>query len=413
MSQLPFQLLELNVISAQDLAPVSRNMRTYAVAWINPERKLRTRIDQQGQINPTWNDKFVFRVEDKFFDSDTSSVMIEIYALGWLRDIQVGAVRVLVSNLVPPSIRDIQGNSNRRFVALQIRRPSGRPQGILNMGVTLLDKTMRSMPLYTELSISAVGYRDLMDGKAYKNNLNSHDKGEKKGKEKEKGKLDENNDGKDDKPIETIKLWRSRSDRTDLNSTSIQKNLIPGGSVRNGSLTNSGMKGGSLVNASGSMVNGSEINGVPAKGGSVVSDLGPSPSIVAAAVARGLYPTQLPVPHQEGSSILGDWTAEESSVEGLKSKIDRWRMEVPRVYDRPNFQKANPQSSKRTTTTPRRRRSGSVGSVPGLFSCFGNAYGCEFTIVCGGNDNKKYLNRCDSSILMDSELDSDIHYRRR
>ncbi|KAG6664622.1 hypothetical protein CIPAW_02G106600 [Carya illinoinensis] len=165
----PFQLLELNLISAQDLANVSRSMRTYAVAWVHPDRKLSTRVDSQGDNNPTWNDKFVFRVDDEFLHSDTSAVMIEIYALHWFRDVHVGTVRVLVGNLIPnlPG-RSHNENNNQvkvgmRFVALQVRRPSGRPQGILNIGVGILNSSMRSMPLYSQLNSSgAVGYRHLM-----------------------------------------------------------------------------------------------------------------------------------------------------------------------------------------------------------------------------------------------------------
>ncbi|KAG4930619.1 hypothetical protein JHK82_047690 [Glycine max] len=51
-----YQLLELNVISAQDLAQMDRSMQTYAVAWIDPDHKLSTRVDSQGGTNPTWND---------------------------------------------------------------------------------------------------------------------------------------------------------------------------------------------------------------------------------------------------------------------------------------------------------------------------------------------------------------------
>lgn len=43
-----------------------------------------------------------------------------------------------------------------------MRRQSGRPQGILNIGVSLLDGSMRSMPLYNNIAASAVGYQDLM-----------------------------------------------------------------------------------------------------------------------------------------------------------------------------------------------------------------------------------------------------------
>ncbi|TKY51823.1 Signal transducer and activator of transcription 2 [Spatholobus suberectus] len=177
--QAPFQLLELNVISAQDLAGVGRNMRTYAVSWVHPDRKLSTRVDTQGHTNPTWNDKFVFRVDEEFLCSDTSAIMVEIYALHWFKDIHVGTVRVLVGNLAPPPSRPFHNNRaplGMRFVALQVRRPSGRPQGILNIGFTVLDSSMRSMPLYTH-NASAVGYRHLMGEKdAYDthNHLSPH-----------------------------------------------------------------------------------------------------------------------------------------------------------------------------------------------------------------------------------------------
>ncbi|KFK31057.1 hypothetical protein AALP_AA6G062700 [Arabis alpina] len=172
MSLFPsFQLLELNIISAQDLAPVSRKMKTYAVAWVHSERKLTTRVDYSGGANPTWNDKFVFRVSEDFLYADTSAVVIEIYALHWFRDVHVGTIRVLISNLIPPNRRPGYRTNDEyrhtpppgmRFVALQVRRPSGRPQGILNIGVGMLDGSMRSMPLYTNMDSSAVGYRDLL-----------------------------------------------------------------------------------------------------------------------------------------------------------------------------------------------------------------------------------------------------------
>lgn len=172
MSMFPsFQLLELNIISAQDLAPVSRKMKTYAVAWVHSERKLTTRVDYTGGANPTWNDKFVFRVSEDFLYADTSAVVVEIYALHWFRDVHVGTIRVLISNLIPPNRRPGYRSNDEyrrtpppgmRFVALQVRRPSGRPQGILNIGVGILDGSMRSMPLYTNMDSSAVGYRDLL-----------------------------------------------------------------------------------------------------------------------------------------------------------------------------------------------------------------------------------------------------------
>jgi len=62
-----YQLLELNVISAQDLAQMDRSIQTYAFAWIDPDHKLSTRVDSQDGTNLTWNDKFVFQVEKDFY----------------------------------------------------------------------------------------------------------------------------------------------------------------------------------------------------------------------------------------------------------------------------------------------------------------------------------------------------------
>ncbi|KAK7279167.1 hypothetical protein RJT34_24213 [Clitoria ternatea] len=154
-----YQLLELNVISAQDLAPVGRSMQTYAVAWIDPDRKLSTRVDSDVGTNPAWNDKFVFRIDEDFLYDEESVISIDIYALHWFRDIHVGSARVLVGDVIPPSqpSRNAYKPSGMQFLGLQVHRPSGRPKGILNVGVAIIDSSMRSMPLYTH-DTPTVGY---------------------------------------------------------------------------------------------------------------------------------------------------------------------------------------------------------------------------------------------------------------
>ncbi|KAF3452370.1 hypothetical protein FNV43_RR02803 [Rhamnella rubrinervis] len=348
----PIQLLEISMISAQDLATVSKNMRTFGVAWLNPDRKLTTRVDQKGHNSPTWNEKFVFRVDDNFLEDENSALTIEIYESAWLRDVLIGSVTVLIADLVPPSTRS-QKKSQLRFVALQVRRPSGRPKGILNIGVTLLDSTKRSLPIYSDLSASSVEYLDLIDVK-----------------------------GQKQQSACKALLQRSKSERTDSDYYASK----PAGSVCNGSMLN-----GSLLN--GSMINGSEVevaNRGCGKGGmgSLCSDVGPSPSVVAAAIAKGLY--LVPAggnDHETGSSILGDWT-EQDSVEGLKTKIERWRSELPPIYD--HYQNKNyksihqlqPQQEQRRRPMGQRKKTGG-----GLFSCF--VFGCEFTISCGGDNRRK------------------------
>ncbi|CAI0385219.1 unnamed protein product [Linum tenue] len=368
----PFQLLEINVISAQDLAPVSKSMKTYAVVWVHPERKLSTKVDQGGNTNPQWNEKFVFRVDDTFLDAESSAIMIEIYAAAWLRDVQIGSVRVLISNLFPSSSgsgNNHHNNAKMRFVALQIRRPSGRPQGILNMGVQLLDNTMRSMPLYTELSASGVGFNDLLDAKAAAGGAKN---------------LEE----------KTAKLRRTKSDRTDLTSADNDTHVTRG---RRGSsvVGASYVGGGSLVSSSivprknnntNNHRNNSGNGNGSMVGGSQCSDVGPSASVVAAAIAKGLIRTPAGG-NDAGSSVLDDWT-ENDSVEGLRTKLERWRTELPPIYDT-DVKKMQSRSRRKGNNHHQRRKSEGTR----LFSCFGNACGCEITITCGGgNKNKKKKN---------------------
>lgn len=89
-----------------------------------------------------------------------------------------------------------------RLMSSQVRRPSGRPQGILNLGVAVLDPSMRSMPLYTQPAMSAVGYRDLMDGPPAHHDL-------------EQNENMNNNDNNNNATLKPI-LRRSRSERSEL-----------------------------------------------------------------------------------------------------------------------------------------------------------------------------------------------------
>ncbi|XP_059637703.1 uncharacterized protein LOC132279692 [Cornus florida] len=152
-------VLEINLISAQGLkAPTAnlRRMQTYALAWVNPSTKIRSRVDRVGGENPTWNDKFLFRVSSGFLSSETSAVSIEIYAVGYIKDPIVGSVRLLVSSCV--SAASGSGIGIPAFTAVQIRRPSGRFHGVLNIAVTLFD----GGEFAAFSGMSAVCFRELM-----------------------------------------------------------------------------------------------------------------------------------------------------------------------------------------------------------------------------------------------------------
>ncbi|XP_004297932.1 PREDICTED: uncharacterized protein LOC101311957 [Fragaria vesca subsp. vesca] len=482
----PFQLLELNVISAQDLAPVSRSMRTYAIAWVHPDRKLSTRVDTHGHNNPTWNDKFVFRVDEDFLHEDTSAVMIEIYALHWFKDVHVGTIRVLVGNLIqtPAKPHHHHPQLGMRFVALQVRRPSGRPQGILNIGVALLHSSMRSMPLYSQLNSSAVGYKQLMgedDPPRSQTQQSTFSKPELRRSKSDCSSML----GSDLRSKEFNKKDKKGSSKSssvvsgsEVSGRKYKKGRSKASSLINGSelIKGRGRKGkaSSVVSASdvswkgkkgkassilsvsdlapkiggkekkgkaSSLLSGSDPkpntgsepdesvrkhknNGkykvhdivaawplskpspkyvesygtTPARRSSVPgkspfkmgtyetprksnlmavpylteSELGPSPSEVAAAIARERVDQD-----NESSVVVGAWN-EDESVEGLQSKLERWRTELPPVYDRGDYSSLPSSSEGRHT---RRHTDGGNG----LFSCFSNICGVECSIVCGGS----------------------------
>ncbi|KAK9102128.1 hypothetical protein Sjap_019382 [Stephania japonica] len=365
----PFQLLEINIISAQDLAPiVSRRMRSYAVAWVDPKRKLSTQVDTQNHANPTWNDKFVFRVDDNFLSDDDSAVMINIYAVRYFRDTLIGSVRVLVSNLIPPpatttatttTIPPIRNHTNlgTRFVALQIRRPSGRPQGILNIGIAVLDASMRSMPLY---NLSAVGYRDIMRERPLTPNLHYEDT--------------------------NPTLRRTQSDRTS-NATDFDYPRKSGYGFAFDFL--GGEKPPPLTTiTTGTSSVWSE------------SDVGPAPSVVAAAMAADLFPKTI----LEGRGGDED---DNNSLDKLKTKLEMWKAELPPVFDVKEG-KSGRADGLGGNVKHRRRHSDGGG---GLLSCFGDGYGCEVSISCGLRPGRKSARRGatnkDKVELLDTVYDDD------
>lgn len=156
-------ILEIHLISAQGLkAPAAnlRRMQTYALAWVDSSAKLRTGIDRFGGENPTWNDKFLFRISPDFISSETSGVTFEIYAVACIKDILVGSVRFLLSSC-PSSVKASVGTP--AFIAAQIQRPSGRFHGVLNIGAAVYKATRFDRAMMN--GVSATSFRDLMGKK--------------------------------------------------------------------------------------------------------------------------------------------------------------------------------------------------------------------------------------------------------
>ncbi|MBA0584718.1 uncharacterized protein LOC105792614 [Gossypium raimondii] len=317
------RVLEINLVSAEDLTPVSKNMKTYAVVWVKPDEKLSTGVDQKGGTDPIWNDRFTFKVDQKFLNSEDATIAVEIYAAAWVKDALVGSVNVLINDIFHlRSVADAKSNdSARRTVTLQIRRPSGRPQGILKMEVALVDSSMRSTPQVEDQKPEPTihgGCGSVHENHETNANISSE--------------------------LTTEENYKKR----------------PQGSIVN---CGSGSSGSEVKCNGGSMVNGDSLCN---------SDVGPSASVVAAAIAKGLYqPPGNNQPETKETSKISEWTKKEREEE-LSKKLERWRSEIP------------PQAVKSRRRSRKKRSGGGIK----LFSCFGNTFQFEISINFGSKKKR-------------------------
>lgn len=302
-------------------------LRTFAVAYVHPDHKLTTRIDHQGHTNPTWNYKVIFHVDEKFLQHESSAVTIEIYNLAWLRDLPIGTTRLLINNLSPP----LQKNPAFRRVALQICRPSGHLQGTLNLGVQFVDNTIPG----NEINLFSLRNVEQM--------------------EEEDEVQDQNQEGND---------FVGEEDLQDH-----EKN--PGTKITSKNESFCTTPESKFTNRPGSEP---ETKTVVTSCGSFFSVMRPLPSEVADDLKRGFYSTEWT---EFGSSIFDNWTelGDKSDDPGLKSNDVQWPAEdvIPLTTDKKP-------DCHRTTRSDKKK---------GLFSCFGNAYGFQFSFICGSKALKK------------------------
>ncbi|GLJ05691.1 hypothetical protein SUGI_0023100 [Cryptomeria japonica] len=129
--------IELRLISAQDLEDVKRigKMRCYAVAYIDPKHKVTTPVDENGGINPSWNQKLLLQADDELLSNPLAAITVDIYASGHLRDKLAGTARVLIPDILKNPDNPNPNPNPINCMAVQVWKPSGEPQGILNIWI--------------------------------------------------------------------------------------------------------------------------------------------------------------------------------------------------------------------------------------------------------------------------------------
>ncbi|KAK4744592.1 hypothetical protein SAY87_010904 [Trapa incisa] len=275
--------------------------------------------------------------------------MIEIYAVHWLKHVKVGTVCVLIDNLIPPHAapgasrfshywQRQQPYVGMEFAALQVRRPSGRPQGFLNLGVSVLDSSMRSMPLGS----SVMDFKGLLDSPSHRNHIPKQKKQTlEAAREAEFRRTKSDSSSNNSKRAVKRKVSFHDKASSMINGSSMVSSVKPESQV--------GLKAKRLDDAVGGLTFRQKGEDRPKwaakKQGSSVkearkklprdvcmtdSELGPSPLEVAAQVLAKRRNKSDDVE----SSVLGGaaWSVAES-LEGLHSKLERWRAELPMTMD--------------------------------------------------------------------------------
>lgn len=133
-----------------------------------------------------------------------------------------------------------------------------------------------------------------------------------------------------------------------------------------------------------------KLKNCPSFSASYVSGMHPLPSEVAAGLKKGLY--YFSGDEEEyGSSIFENWSIPgetNNNPEETKSKASKsvsWQTEdkvIPVVGRGHGSSIGGSSNTKKTRLSKHHRRSRSDG---GLMSCFGNAYGFKFRLICGSN----------------------------
>ncbi|WCJ36689.1 Calcium-dependent lipid-binding (CaLB domain) family protein [Euphorbia peplus] len=139
--------LEVTIKSAKDLKNINWRhgpLRPYAVIWVDPNTKCSTRVDEEGDMTPFWDQTLVIplppggRIEDH-------TLSIDIVHAGAEEDTKplIGSARLSLVDVI-----DDVGIGERALRSLQIKRPSGRPQGKLDIYVTIKESRYRAPDPY-------------------------------------------------------------------------------------------------------------------------------------------------------------------------------------------------------------------------------------------------------------------------
>ncbi|XP_050225536.1 protein SRC2 [Mercurialis annua] len=136
--------IELTISSAKDLKNVNwryGSLRPYAVVWVDPNSKSSTKVDEQGDTSPYWDQTLVIHLPPGPIEDHTLS--IDIVHANAEEDTKplIGSARLKMAEVL-----DDVGIGRKLSRSLQLKRPSGRPQGKIDVDVIIRERAYHPPP---------------------------------------------------------------------------------------------------------------------------------------------------------------------------------------------------------------------------------------------------------------------------
>ncbi|PRQ50876.1 putative C2 domain-containing protein [Rosa chinensis] len=133
--------VQVKLSSARDLKNVNWRhgpLKPYAVGWVEPRNKLSTKVDEDGDTSPEWDETLTIPIPGPV--NDDTMLHIDIVHAGAEPDTKqlVGSARLRLRDVV-----DDVGYEERASRTLHLKRPSGRPQGKVDVKVTVREPRYR------------------------------------------------------------------------------------------------------------------------------------------------------------------------------------------------------------------------------------------------------------------------------
>ncbi|KAK8324852.1 hypothetical protein V6Z11_A11G009600, partial [Gossypium hirsutum] len=127
--------IQVTFVSGKDLQNVNWRygpIKPYAVVWVDPNSKLATTVDEKGDTYPTWNSTLVIPLFCPI--NDDTNLYVDVIHAGNEEKTKplIGSAKL--------NLRDVLKDSGRYGEyekSLKLKRPSGRPQGKVDVKVLI------------------------------------------------------------------------------------------------------------------------------------------------------------------------------------------------------------------------------------------------------------------------------------